>query len=122
MQNPVNHRNVNLAAAFTIIASASCTFLSAVAINTNPAISTVAMVAYGVLATFGVGGGIAGYTAWNRTNSGKVSDFKRNFYNDAVIATSCVIKAVADSFFKAIIDGAARAFGDNVYDRFRKRS
>ncbi len=112
------HTNVNFAAATAVIVSSALTIASVMAF-TNPAISTAAMVAFGILAALGTAAGFAGISAWYRTNSGRVSDFVRNFKNDFVFATIGVIKLVADSLFKAVVNGFSQAVSGAVHDRVR---
>ncbi len=110
--------NVNFAAACAVIVSSAVTIASVVAI-TNPAISTAAMVAFGILATLGTAGGIAGITAWFNTNSGRVSDYTKNFQNDFVRATIGVTNYVSTSLFQAVVNGISSAVQGIVHDRVR---
>lgn len=98
----VNHTNVNIAATVTIVGSALITIGSCV-VCTNPAISTLAMVVFGILAGLGCAGGWAGIAAWMNTHSGNVSDYVENFKNIIAITAMAIVQYVAHRFFQELI-------------------
>ena len=112
------HSDVNFAAGAAVVVSSVVTIACVVAM-TNPAITTAAMVAFGIFAALSTAASIAATTAWYRTNSGRVTDFATNFKHDLVTSVVGVIQFVSVSLFRAIINGCTRAVGGIVHDRIR---
>ena len=107
--------NANKAAFFTSVSLACVTVGAGIAAAT--AVSTVSMVALGVLTTVAAGSAIASVTAWLETKDRSAAEYFTTFKDHAVVGTAAMFQMAAQAVFQGLISGLASGIGRKVSDR-----